>query len=107
MKWQPIETAPKNGSFVWLCEPHTGDPRTGGQYKGYWSDELGWTLGITSDDGTALVAFKLSLTHWMPLPSKPGSSGDETDADHNEHGTNAEQYSREFKLFLTGYAMGA
>jgi hypothetical protein len=66
MKWQPIETAPKDGAWVILfvdvelgkdCGIMTGFYIENGEY-GYWSDE----------------EYQLFPTHWMPLPEPPCAS---------------------------------
>jgi hypothetical protein len=64
--WQPIDTAPKDRSDVWLfCpieEPH--------QCVGFFSDGDGgyWE---PSEKLVADVLFELNPTHWMPLPDAP------------------------------------
>jgi len=62
MNWQPIETAPKDGEQLLLCE-HTGYISTGSWYetkfsKGYWD--------CGCDDGLGIAA-----KYWMPLPPPP------------------------------------
>jgi hypothetical protein len=59
MEWQPIDTAPKDGTEVLL---------TDGKYKrtGYWARRVGvWSID-------AIVALE-PPTHWMPLPEPPES----------------------------------
>mgnify|MGYP001043157719 CR=1 FL=1 len=72
--WQPIETAPKDGSSIILFTRWEGDVICPGPFDeiqiGYWDvgnntgdiwhREPGWSLDKI---GTA--------THWMPLPSRP------------------------------------
>lgn len=70
MKWQPIETAPKDGRSLWLVEdgmsiglaiPH--------QCVGYWVADRRYTAGgswVQVDR-----SWILSPTHWMPLPDPP------------------------------------
>lgn len=63
MSWQPIETAPKDGTRFLVCrEPGDSDLEIvewathrpeGGWYNGDWTYELD------------------SFTHWMPLPDPP------------------------------------
>jgi hypothetical protein len=77
-EWQPIETAPKDGTAIWLaCE--------GKIYLGYGEDDErpyrsgGWELKATFrrfDDrpdeicGT-WTSRNVEPTHWMPLPDPP------------------------------------
>lgn len=69
--WQPIETAPKDGSSVILSE----DDDCVGQ--GFWSDgkgfhenrEVGWFWMF--DLSSILIASNARPTHWMPFPAAP------------------------------------
>jgi len=55
--WQPIETAPKDGSEIIMFA--MGDIGIC-----YWSDKVnGWTWGLGK--------YFNSPTHWMPLPKQP------------------------------------
>ena len=70
-EWQPIETAPKDGTEVLL-------------WGRYWSDSQGlfsrphvgsyvenlerWQVGVSHHD----YRFRVRPTHWMPLPPPPG-----------------------------------
>jgi hypothetical protein len=67
--WQPIETAPKDGTPVLIYEPGT-PPQMGLQmvvahYDGHWGPEHRWRG--TYGDGDA----SWNPTHWMPLPPRP------------------------------------
>lgn len=63
MTWQPIETAPKDGSWVLVCAGRNvwiaqwATPKTHAD-----SSISGWRAGHTYTDG---------VTHWMPLPEPP------------------------------------
>lgn len=60
-EWQPIETAPKDGTLI-LLYPTNGD----GQIStGYWWEHANcWGAGGGwFDDG--------EVSHWMPLPEPP------------------------------------
>ncbi len=78
MSWMPIETAPKDGTYVVLWEQWGDAP-----FVGYWVDHPhpligGWTAykGHLNTDGDANVVnyFKQEhITHWQPLPEPPAS----------------------------------
>lgn len=60
--WQPIETAPRDGTLVWLYEPHDmgGFMFAGGVcLEGEWINNLDFNPQMP--------------THWMPLPAPPVS----------------------------------
>lgn len=61
MDWQPIETAPRDGSDVLI----------GGYYpNGVWFVSMGWF----SEDRGYWSGHKIDPpTHWMPLPQPPQS----------------------------------
>ncbi len=62
-EWQPIETAPKDGTRVLLCIDH-----------GEWGDKV-WT-GLWGDGW--MVSYgkaRTEPTHWMPLPKAPANGG--------------------------------
>jgi hypothetical protein len=74
--WQPIETAPKDGTFVdiWAVSPNTGE--------GWRFPDCEWTrlvgaggkhLGWMTDDGSGLEspAHPYRPTHWMLPPNPP------------------------------------
>lgn len=68
MKWQPIETAPKDKTVILLGLPKVGalkeeDARR--VYEGRWN-EIQETF--TSVNGFILLSV---ATHWMPLPEPP------------------------------------
>ena len=58
-KWQPIATAPKDGSYVLVYDPDVGFPYTCTWEYGEW----------TEASGEQYMTFK--PTHWMPLPEPP------------------------------------
>lgn len=76
--WQPIETAPKDGTVVllyWRAEhgPDTVDYFASGEYTRFGDGSGGWCGESfhASVDGywTRLLAER--PTHWMPLPPPP------------------------------------
>jgi hypothetical protein len=60
LKWQSIDTAPRDGTEVLLT-----NPRPGAVCVGFWNGKS-WDDGDFYDD---LGDF----THWMPLPEPPES----------------------------------
>ena len=75
MEWRPIETAPKDGSWLMVYERSDFPPsvwvvRWGNiEGSGGWLDEKCWVtvgLGPNPDTYDADMA-----THWMPLPDPP------------------------------------
>lgn len=64
--WQPIETAPKDGTqfLAWVGEGWNGRmPFVITSWRGYWVNEFG--------NGCAVENF--APTHWMPLPPPPST----------------------------------
>jgi len=58
-QWQPIETAPKDGTHVLLYREDWADDIAAGWYSHDWMQSNGtWFLGAT---------------HWMPLPDPPAA----------------------------------
>lgn len=53
-EWQPIETAPRDGTIILSFDTSAGIP----------IDLAHWLNGTWRDDGG-------EPTHWMPLPSPP------------------------------------
>jgi hypothetical protein len=70
--WQPIETAPKDGSAVWVGSPHSICPAY--FYVEAWRN---WFKGPRYENvhlGSAAFAPEeiwFKPTHWMPLPKPP------------------------------------
>lgn len=75
-RWQPIETAPKDGTKVLLCQATDADgnpilDKAWGifvQVAAWWGDGDGWIVycSMVRDPGVHFTP-----THWMPLPSNP------------------------------------
>ena len=73
--WQPIETAPKDGTKILIT---VGDNLVG---VGYWDNDTSglWALWLSSIE-------RMRPTHWMPLPAPPThNSPPDAKASHN-HG---------------------
>lgn len=76
MEWQPIETAPRDGSAVLLYQkkPHAEVAR-------YESDTNEIEVGFYSEEGWRVFGFHgdeserdFAPTHWMPLPQPPADN---------------------------------
>jgi hypothetical protein len=59
MSWQPIETAPRDGTVILVYAP--GLFQTAAWVDGYWT--------------TACENWLDDVTHWMPLPEPPTTKG--------------------------------
>ena len=72
MTWQPIETAPKDGTVILLYSPEKWD--SDGMWIGWWFDEgdsreHGW---YDSESASHKASFlNGEPTHWHPLPEPP------------------------------------
>jgi SOS-response transcriptional repressor LexA len=64
--WQPIETAPKEGTERWLGSfwntPQIVVMAAGRRYLTQWSDYLGRFVGVPPE---------VQPTHWLELPDNP------------------------------------
>jgi Protein of unknown function (DUF551) len=68
-EWQPIESAPKDGSEI-LLAVGGGQRMVVGFYIGDLRPEFPW-------QGLDVVAFgRNAITHWMPLPEPPAQVGE-------------------------------
>ena len=79
-EWQPIETAPKDGTGVLLCWAIDADgkpidwrksPKTSHvfvQVAAWWEGDNAW---IVYTDSVQEPAVHFTPTHWMPLPPPP------------------------------------
>ena len=66
VKWQPIETAPKDGSLVDMW--HKNGFRV---VETWWTDDKCWACVMDDSD----------FTHWMPLPEPPKAIGEQEQGD--------------------------
>jgi hypothetical protein len=67
--WQPIESAPKDGTKIDLWVHFAEDDRSYRQADAYWNaDEGTWQLGQYH---TGQFLYPVTPTHWMPLPDPP------------------------------------
>jgi hypothetical protein len=71
MDWQPIETAPKDGTNVLLYATWM-DISVGKFYRDErWRLTADGFLAKESEGDTYTEYFEVAPTHWMPLPPKP------------------------------------
>lgn len=82
-KWQPIETAPKDGTSVLLCWAIDADGNTIDwrenlktaqvfvQVASWWSEVSGW---VVYTDQVYEPQLHFTPTHWMPLPAPPSAA---------------------------------
>ena len=66
MEWQPIETAPKDGSEILLYFPHSEVKVTGGYFDSHPRGNC-WIAG-------GYMRKSLPPTHWMPRPDDPSNA---------------------------------
>ncbi|UYW25733.1 DUF551 domain-containing protein [Methylorubrum extorquens] len=69
-KWQPIDTAPKDGSWFLACNPASSMCWAPFEFAS-WNEQGGF---YCEED----VSEPTEATHWMPLPAPPASSGQES-----------------------------
>lgn len=68
MKWQPIETAPEEGSFIIF-----GVDGSETDYSVAWRDSGGFATDVDSEAEPVFAL--IEPTHWMPLPPPPKMPG--------------------------------
>jgi len=84
MEWQPIETAPKYGTDVWLFIP-TDEPK---QAVGYFDDNGGeYQFWAYREQLVQDVQGLANPTHWMPLPEAPNEKIEATANGERQKGT--------------------
>lgn len=72
MTWQPIATAPRDGTRVLLGPAFPGPPIDEAVVVGYWDRDEAHEGGQCWRD--VEVSERLEPTHWMPLPDPPVST---------------------------------
>ncbi len=72
MNWQPIETVPKDGTWVLLYAPCDLFPtKDMTHWIAYWKDVGDWNEGWYDQDESVMVVHPDMVTHWMHLPDAP------------------------------------
>lgn len=72
--WQPIETAPKNGTAVWVATAgamRVAFWKDGPQYEYRGSVGGGWRDWFAYEHPRATHDLQFTPTNWMPLPAPP------------------------------------
>lgn len=77
--WQPIETAPKDGTLVLLCDAVLYEPRTG-----CWASFHPNVPGKECWRTSAIGGHRLNPSHWMPLPVSPNRAAAPSPAKEGE-----------------------
>lgn len=70
-EWQPIETAPKDETWLILLFDYRDEPVV---CAGFWSEDGGW-YGSEADSNQLRGPDNNGPTHWMPLPPPPNDGG--------------------------------
>ena len=72
MQWQPIETAPKDGTEVLLYQPRGAFKPWKGRIRD-WAVNIGYwhQPGNPEHPGYWMGNRQMRPTHWMPLPEPP------------------------------------
>jgi hypothetical protein len=74
MSWQPIKTAPKDGTgFLYFIQPVPSFPDFIAIGAGHFSDGVYRAVDFFSDGPGPII----EPTHWMPLPAPPAAAQEE------------------------------
>lgn len=84
--WQPIETAPKDGSIIDLWVELRNNQFAGSfraqRYTNMHWEVYRWRGGWRGDDLSHLIG-DIRATHWMPLPTPPKQALQQTEKDYD------------------------
>ena len=80
MDWQPIDTAPKDGTNILIALTNRGfngaEPRPNEVGEAYWLENDWWWAGTSPrnyyQDSISETAYG-TVSHWMPLPAPPAA----------------------------------
>jgi len=78
-EWQPIETAPKDGTFILVCQTLTKKQAKDKAYGIFFQVAAWWADEEDEKDGRWAIycdlpsepSLHFNPTHWMPLPEPP------------------------------------
>ena len=84
-EWQPIETAPRDGSLIWLGSPEAmrlGFWTQGKEFENHGTTGGGWRdMSAAEKNITGETSLRTGLhfapTHWMPTPKPPKMENDQ------------------------------
>jgi hypothetical protein len=65
MEWKPIETAPRDGTWIILYGDKYGEPEVRAGFWGYDGPDRDWYDSECAS--RSLTAFDWKPTHWMPF----------------------------------------
>lgn len=75
MSWQPIITAPKDGTDIIVMYMHIETQIVHNAFwladEGYYNDPAGWWTYTRSEVSRELLDDWRTPTYWMPLPDAP------------------------------------
>jgi hypothetical protein len=84
MIWQPVATAPKDGTEILLCQAIGANGPIVGDTFGIFIQVAAWWAAENTGEGDWIVYCSLPLdpslhfipTHWMPLPAPPADAAE-------------------------------
>lgn len=68
MNWQPIDTAPTDGTVILGLNSDTNLPETVLYGRTYWQSA---SYYLCKNDEDSLVGYDLPITHWCAIPTIP------------------------------------
>lgn len=71
MKWQPIESAPKDGTVLILYSSQGMEMGSWKKDENYRDQPAKWFSEEGDDWSTGYYYCPMDPTHWMPLPAPP------------------------------------
>lgn len=71
-EWQPIDTAPKDGTVIWLYDPVHNYQQKGSFCTASIATDMGWEDGwMLVDEQCGGWGWICEPSHWTPLPEPP------------------------------------